>query len=214
MKTKVLTYKNDGNTLTDKYMELTNWFDNIYYSEADEYEVHYIVVECRGQFAVLSSIRTYQITDENKEITKKELDNLFEWMMSQRWIQSLYIEFARRCGMNYELLKQKRNAIIQERENEQRIKDEQRAKELEEGQKEYALKMQGIKDRLLSGECINTEDIHDAITFFKFKVHPRTLGTIIKLKGVIGINSATKSKGMTWNTHHSIIETVKQFANS
>ena len=216
MKAKVIMFKQNGNEIKQAFVNLTKWFDKVYYTEPDpeDYNSIDIVIEHNGIFAYIDRTNETQLTDRNKEMMQNFVADIENSLFNKRWINLVDLEFAKQAGLNYERLLQRREDIIKRREES----DAKAAKEKEGRQKEHAKQyhesMVQIKNSLKEGKVLRADNIAEAMAHFKYKVHPRTLGTIHKLNGVIGINSATKPKGMNWNTHSSIIETVKEFANS
>lgn len=205
-------HKSDYDTITDKSVELEPWFNNVYlYDIGDERKG--VVFEYNDNFALLSTFHKEHL-DGYRDRLEGASQNLYELLLNHRHISKLYVEYAKRCGWDYEALEKQRLSNIAEYAKEKAELEKELDLEHQKRIEAHSEQMHAVRERLKKGLVVDNKRFCKAISFFKFKVHPRTLGTIKNLNGVIGINSATKPKGMRYSTHNSIIQVAKDFIES
>ncbi len=189
IRAKVLQYKSDGNTLTEKWETLKKFADGIYYTEETacygNATTCRLIFEKNGVYWYSGNARSKDL--ENPENRAKVVEiragfeqNVGELAENGRYIRLLEIEVMRRLGYDVAPLIASREAYLKHREEEERQKAEdaarreQQRKEAEERRKAELL-AEG-KEKLLNHKTITEVQIELIAEAVGYTIHGRTLG--------------------------------------
>lgn len=187
---KVLQYKSDGNTLTEKRETLTKYAEGVYYTTDDDgygNTIHGIVFEAKGVYWwSRQALRPEELNADNiycqKVIEKRrnfERDVLAQAEAGQ-YINNLQIEVMRRLGYDVAELQAAHDEYIRQREErdrqqaEEAERRERKRREAEERRKAEVLA--DGKEKLMKHERITVEQIELIADAVGYKIHIRTLG--------------------------------------
>lgn len=186
---KVLQYKPDGNTLTEKWETLTKLVDGVYYTkDRDNWDnVRYaFIFEDNGVFWYsLRAATENQFSNPNERERIINLRNNFrtyvkETAQNNGFIRSLEIEVFKRLGEDTAPLYASREAYLKNREEEERKRaEEAERRERERREAEERRKAEVLadgKEKLLKHECITVEQIELIAETVGYKIHIRTIG--------------------------------------
>lgn len=189
IRAKVLQYKRDGNTLTEKWETLTKLCDGVYYNRDQDAWNNWLYVffyEDNGVFW-FSQIASSEVEFNRPEARERIIGyrknfrvNLKERAKGNNFINTLQIEVMRRLGEDISPLVASREAFLKHREEEERQKAEEAArreqqrKEAEERRRADLL-VEG-KEKLLSHKAITVEQIELIAEAVGYTIHGRTLG--------------------------------------
>lgn len=189
IRAKVLQYKRDGNTLTEKWETLTKLCDGVYYNRDQDAWNNWLYVffyEDNGVFW-FSQIASSEVEFNRPEARERIIGyrknfrvNLKERAKGNNFINTLQIEVMRRLGEDIAPLVASREAFLKHREEEERQKAEETArreqqrKEAEERRRDDLL-IEG-KEKLLSYKAITVEQIELIAEAVGYTIHGRTLG--------------------------------------
>lgn len=187
---KVLQYKTDGNTITDKRETLTKYTDGVYYTTDDDgygNTIHGIVFEANGVYwRIRQALCPEELNADNiycqKVIEKRrnfERDVLAQ-AESGQYVNNLQIEVMRRLGHNVDDLQAARDEYIRQSEERYRLQAEE-AERLERERKEAEERRKAEvladgKEKLLKHECITVEQIELIADAVGYKINIRTIG--------------------------------------
>lgn len=189
IRAKVLQYKSDGNTLTEKWETLAKLVDGVYYAkDRDNWDnVRYaFIFEDNGIFWY--SLRAATENQFNNPKERERIINLRknfrayvkETAQNNGFIRSLEIEVFKRLGEDTAPLYVSREAYLKNREEEERKRAEEaerrerERKEAEERRKADVLA--GGKEKLLKHERITVEQIELIAEAVGYKINIRTIG--------------------------------------
>lgn len=216
MKIKAIGFKKDGNTIKETYFEVVQVVEGIYRTNPDA-ENHYtisVIFQKQNIAMVMIDCTSIESLNNNLERVEKVYNDLENYLYNEAsWVNKMHLEFAKQVGWDVNRLLQKRQSILAERESkEQAEQAEKKAKQLEFA-KQHANSMQAIKAKLKEGSNVTYKELTDCIAFYKFYVHPRTLGTILKQPDYLTINTTSgRFHGkVRQSTINSIFEVVKTF---
>lgn len=198
MKTKVLRYKFDGNTVVAPYMELEPYAENVYVSLSKKNEYgneseDYFHVVCKIN-NVYFSCGQYSRRILDKKGHREEaavycrnwIANTLENAKNGGYVSQLAIRVFRELGLDSAPLVQAREAYAKRQEQkrmEWKMKEEEKRKlEAEQWQRQ----LDDAKRKFLAGEKITAELFLEIAKRDGFDIHIRTKGTFNK--HVIGIN--------------------------
>lgn len=190
MRTKVLTYKQDGNTLTDKFMDLSEIAKGIYISEKDEYETMQVVFEIQGLFFRVDQSKE-KLIRENIDYVIKYRENYFDEVLKLNWIQVLHVEIFSRLGKDTEPLLKRRQDVKEKRGQERKEVEQAKIKQRAEAEAQRSVELTNALKELKEGNKINCTDFLELIKLHKIPLHIRTIGMLNDLREVkIGLNQA------------------------
>lgn len=189
IRAKVLQYKSDGNTLTEKRETLTKLVDGVYYAkDRDNWDnVRYaFIFEDNGIFWY--SLRAATENQFNNPKERERIINLRknfrayvkETAQNNGFIRSLEIEVFKRLGEDTASLYASREAYLKNREEEERKRAEEaerrerERKEAEERRKADLLA--DGKEKLMNHERITVEQIELIAEAVGYKINIRTIG--------------------------------------
>lgn len=156
IRAKVLQYKSDGNTLTEKWETLTKMLDGVYYAKDTDnwgYTVYPIFFEDKGVFWYTQI--AHSDNQMNRPETKERLIDFranFRTILKEKaaqnaFINTLQIEVMRRLGEDVAPLLASREAYLKQQEEEERLKaEEARRREQAEKEAEEHRKVELIAD--------------------------------------------------------------------
>ena len=186
---KVLQYKNDGNTLTEKAETLTKFADGVYYNrEQDAWDNwrYVIFFEDNGVFWYsLRALTENQFNNPQERERLIDLRNNFrayikETAQNNGFIRSLEIEVFNRLGEDTAPLVASREAYLKHREDEERKRAEEAAlREQQRRQAEERRKAELLadgKEKLMANKAVTVEQIELLAEAVGYKIHIRTIG--------------------------------------
>lgn len=191
IRAKVLQYKADGNTLTEKWETLTKFAEGIYYrTESDEYgqNLAYIIYELKGLFWYsMHCERLEQIERYRERIIENHTNfetSILAAAKASKFIGMLNIEVMRRLGHDVAPLLASREACLKQRDEEDRKRIEERRRREAERQEVEERRLAELladgKQKLLAYKCISSAQLLLIAESVGVNIHPRTLGTIRK----------------------------------
>lgn len=190
VRAKVLQYKPDGNTLTEKWESLTNYADGIYYVDKGTIngDIANFVFEKNGIYWDAMRCDRVEYIEARRDILIADLRNFETNVISRAergmFINTLHIEVMRRLGYDTAPLYASRNAYLKRREEEEKRKrEEEQRREMERKEAEERRKSELLADgkkKLLNGEKITVEQIELIAEAVGYKINIRTLGTMRK----------------------------------
>lgn len=198
MKTKVLRYKFDGNTVVAPYMELEPYAENVYVSLSKKNEYgneseDYFHVVCKINNVYFSCGQySRRILDEEghrEEVAaycRNWISNTLKDAEEEKYISVLPIRVFNALGLDPAPLVKAREAYLKRQEQkrmEWKMKEEEKRKlEAEQWQRQ----LDDAKRNFLAGEKITAEQFLEITKRDGFDIHIRTKGTFNK--HVTGIN--------------------------
>lgn len=191
LRAKVLQYKSDGNTLTEKWESLTSYADGIYYhvdKGTINGDIANFVFEKNGVYWDAVRCDRVEYIDARRDILIADLRDFEENVISRAergaFINKLHIEVMRRLGHDTAPLYVSREAYLKNREEEERKRaEEAERRERERKEAEERRKAELLadgKEKLLNGEKITVEQIELIAGAVGYKINIRTLGTMRK----------------------------------
>lgn len=189
IRAKVLQYKSDGNTLTEKWETLARLVDGVYYAkDRDNWDnVRYaFIFEDNGIFWY--SLRAATENQFNNPKERERIINLRknfrayvkETAQNNGFIRSLEIEVFKRLGEDTAPLYVSREAYLKTREEEESKRaEEAERRERERKEAEERRKAEVLadgKEKLLKHERITVEQIELIAETVGYKIHIRTIG--------------------------------------
>ncbi len=190
IRAKVLQYKSDGNTLTDKWETLAKYAEGVYYTtDNDGYgnTIHGIVFEAKGVYWwSRQALRPEELNADNiycQKVMEKRRNfehNIMAQAEAGQYINNLQIEVMRRLGYDVAELQVAHDEYIRQREE----RDRQQAEEAERCERERreaekrhnAEVLADGKEKLLKHESITVEQIELIAEAVGYKIHIRTIG--------------------------------------
>lgn len=198
MKTRVLKYKFDGNTVVAPYMELEAYAENVYISLSDKNEYgnenyDYFHVVCKVENVYFSCGQYSREMLGKEEYKEKIVGYCKNWVVNTlrdaengNHVSLLSIRVFEGLGLDTLPLLQAREAY-QKKQEQRRL--EQKKKEEEKRRQEEAKRQQGLdegKRRFLIGEYISVNMFLEIARRDGFEIHIRTKGTLSR--HVSGLN--------------------------
>ena len=191
LRVKVLQYKSDGNTLTEKWESLTSYADGIYYyvdKGTINGDIANFVFAKNGIYWDAMRCDRVEWIEARRGILIADLRNFEENVISRAergmFINTLHIEVMRRLGYDTAPLYESRNAYIKRREDEEKRKREEKQRREQERkgaeERRNAELLADGKKKLLNGEKITVEQIELIAEVVGYKINIRTLGTMRK----------------------------------
>lgn len=191
LRAKVLQYKSDGNTLTEKWESLTSYADGIYYhvdKGTINGDIANFVFEKNGVYWDAVRCDRVEYIDARRDILIADLRDFEENVISRAergaFINKLHIEVMRRLGHDTAPLYVSRETYLKNREEEERKRaEEAERRERERKEAEERRKAELLadgKEKLLNGEKITVEQIELIAGAVGYKINIRTLGTMRK----------------------------------
>lgn len=189
MKTKVLKYKFDGNTVVAPYMELEAYAENVYLSLSKKNEYgnereDFFHVVCKIEdvyFSCGQYSRRILGKEEQKEnfvrYCKNWITNTLQDAGNGNYISVLSIRVFEELGLDTAPLLQAREAYQKKQEQrrlEEKEKEEERRRQEEA---EWQQKLDKEKQRFLNGEYISANMFLEITKRDGFDIHIRTKGT-------------------------------------
>ncbi len=194
IRAKVLQYKSDGNTLTEKWHTLTKFAEGIYlsYAAPDKYEQVYVTVVfakngvfwkvgCELEQCFRPDSFHYA---EHVETLKKRYANyeagIMQAVANGGWLNKLHITVMERLGYDttamieaYDEVRRQR----EERDRQQAEKAERRERErMKAEERRKAEVLEDGKEKLLNHERITVEQIELIAETVGYKINIRTIG--------------------------------------
>lgn len=194
IRAKVLQYKSDGNTLTEKWHTLTKFAEGIYlsYAAPDKYEQVYVTVVfakngvfwkvgCELEQCFRPDSFHYA---EHVETLKKRYANyeagIMQAVANGGWLTKLHITVMERLGYDTTAMIEAYNEVRRQREE----RDRQQAEEAERRERERmkaeerrkAEVLEDGKEKLLNHERITVEQIELIAETEGYKINIRTIG--------------------------------------
>lgn len=187
---KVLQYKSDGNTLTEKWETLTKYTEGVYYTTDDDgygNTIHGIVFEAKGVYWWSSqALRPEELNADNiycQKVMEKRRNfehNIMAQAEAGQYINNLQIEVIRRLGHDVADLQAAHDEYIRQREErDRRQAEEAERRERERVEVEERRKAEVLadgKEKLLKHERITVEQIELIAEAVSYKIHIRTIG--------------------------------------
>lgn len=187
---KVLQYKSDGNTLTEKRETLTKYAEGVYYTTDDDgygNTIHGIVFEAKGVYWwSRQALRPEELNADNiycQKVMEKRRNfehNIMAQAEAGQYINNLQIEVMRRLGHEVAALQAAHDEYIRQREERDRLQaEEAERRERERREAEERRKAEVLadgKEKLLKHESITVEQIELIAEAVGYKIHIRTIG--------------------------------------
>lgn len=195
MAMKVLKYKKDGNTLTDKHMELTPLNDSVFIREWEEdyYGIKkYVDIVFLFGNTYFWADTMFESTYNNNIETIKGINKEFilNWINSG-FPNNLKIEVLKREGIDYQYLIDKREAILKERQQKEEEKKAQREADYREAELKRKQKLNECAELFVKGERIDRDMFLELCKLNNIDIHIRTVGMLNKLsRCAIGFDSS------------------------
>lgn len=189
MKTKVLKYKFDGNTVVAPYMELEAYAENVYLSLSkknkygnDHEDIFHVV--CKIENVYFSYGQYSRRILGNEEHKKKIVGYCKNWIAdtlrdaeNEKHIPILSIRVFEKLGLDTAPLLQARETHLKRQEQrrlEEKEKEEERRRQEEA---EWQQELDKEKQRFLNGEYISANMFFEITKRDGFDIHIRTKGT-------------------------------------
>lgn len=190
IRAKVLQYKSDGNTLTDKWETLAKYAEGVYYTTDDDgygNTIHGIVFEAKGVYWwSRQALRPEELNADNiycQKVMEKRRNfehNIMAQAEAGQYINNLQIEVMRRLGHEVAALQAAHDEYIRQREERDRLQaEEAERRERERREAEERRKAEVLadgKEKLLKHESITVEQIELIAEAVGYKIHIRTIG--------------------------------------
>lgn len=190
IRAKVLQYKSDGNTLTDKWETLAKYAEGVYYTTDDDgygNTIHGIVFEAKGVYWwSRQALRPEELNADNiycQKVMEKRRNfehNIMAQAEAGQYINNLQIEVMRRLGHEVAALQAAHDEYIRQREERDRLQaEEAERRERERREAEERRKAEVLadgKEKLLKHESITVEQIELIAEAVGYKTHIRTIG--------------------------------------
>lgn len=187
---KVLQYKSDGNTLTDKWETLAKYAEGVYYTTDDDgygNTIHGIVFEAKGVYWwSRQALRPEELNADNiycqkvMENRRNFEHNIMAQAEAGQYINNLQIEVMRRLGHEVAALQAAHDEYIRQREERDRLQaEEAERRERERREAEERRKAEVLadgKEKLLKHESITVKQIELIAEAVGYKIHIRTIG--------------------------------------
>ncbi len=230
MRARVLTYKSDGNTVVERYMELQPLNENIFYSLASENEINelwdefYFIFKIQGVYFVFERKCRRHIKDASylsylqEECYKYWMQNVLQSAENEKYINLLTIAVFERLGLDAAPLYQSRAKAMQrikeeeEEERRQILAEELRIKKEEEEQ--HKQKLQVAKQLFLNGQGIDGATFVEIAKSDGFEIHLRTQGTMRKSVSQLdktGVRRYYKEKGKRMPSFDGCNKVIKEY---
>lgn len=187
VRAKVLQYKPDGNTLTEKWETLTKYAEGIYYS-VDKGTINGDMADFRFEkngtyWDAIICDRVEYIELRREKITEMFVNfeaNVISRAERGMFINTLHIEVMRRLGYDTAPLYVSRETYLKNREEEEKRKhEEEQRREQERREAEERRKAEVLADgkkKLMNHERITVEQIELVAEYVGYKIHIRTIG--------------------------------------
>lgn len=194
IRAKVLQYKSDGNTLTDKWHTLTKLAEGIYlsYAAPDRYgQVYATVVFAKNGVFWKAGCELEQCFRpdsfryaEREETLKKRYANyeadIMQAATNGGWLNKLHITVMERLGHDTAVMIETYNERRRKmEEHDRRRAEEAQRRERERREAEERRKAEVLadgKEKLMNGEGITVEQIELIAEAVGYKIHIRTIG--------------------------------------
>jgi|694.fasta_scaffold129893_4 hypothetical protein len=185
MKTKVLKYADDGNTLVMPYKELTQIEGAAgvyYYPEQDKYNGEYwhVVFDINGVFVEEGSYRKNTVIEAELSILVNAKNGfLNRW--ENFWVQSLYIKLYELLGLDTSPLWERRRQLESERDAKKQAEAEAKAAAARAADAKESERLAALLTEYKAGKMVQVYDFINLLQFAKIELHPRTTGMLNKL---------------------------------
>lgn len=190
IRAKVLQYKSDGNTLTEKRETLKKYAEGVYYTTDDDgygNTIHGIVFEAKGVYWwSRQALRPKELNADNiycQKVMEKRRNfehNIMAQAEAGQYINNLQIEVMRRLGYDVAELQAAHDEYIrqcEERDRQQAEEAERRERERREAEeRRKAEVLADGKEKLLKHERITVEQIELIAEAVGYKINIRTIG--------------------------------------
>ncbi|MBD5302396.1 MAG: hypothetical protein HDS16_05310 [Bacteroides sp.] len=189
IRAKVLQYKSDGNTLTEKWETLTMLTEGIYYTkDVDGWDNPRYVIFFEDNGVFWYSLRAFTESQFNNSQVRERVMNLRnnfranikEIVQNNGFIRSLEIEVFKRLGEDTAPLVASRETYLKRREEEERQKAEEVARrERERKEADDRRKAELLadgKEKLMANQAVTVEQIELLAESVGYKIHIRTIG--------------------------------------
>jgi hypothetical protein len=200
MKTKVLKYKFDGNTVVAPYMELEAYAENVYLSLSDKNEYgnenyDYFHVVCKVEnvyFSCGQYSREMLGREEQKEklvgYCKNWIANTLQDAENGSHVSLLSIRVFEELGLDTAPLLQAREAYRKKQEQRRLEQKEQEEEKRRQEEVKWQQELDGEKLKFLNGEYIPANMFLEITKRDGFEIHIRTKGTLNR--HVCGLNKS------------------------
>lgn len=219
MKQKVISYKKDGNSLKQSYMELEQMSAHVYVANRKTsnfgvdlnliFEINGIYfVNCRCPESVLQKEGNL---DKAEQLSLSYMQNVMT--DEQMYPTLLILELFRQAGTEEQVNKliARRENILKDREDRKRKEIEKRRLEKEQQALTYEKKYQDAVSQFLNGQLISPEFAVEMLRRTQIKVHPRTLCNLQSYCSLVGINSIrVRNKNRSYDGVFVIIRELSQ----
>lgn len=183
MKQKVISYKKDGNSIKQGYMELEQKSAHVYTSNRKDSEFGAdlnLVFEVNGVYFMNGHCTKETLLKEgNLDKAEQFAENYMQGVMDDQaaYPNLLMLEVFRQAGTKEqaELLIIRRKEILQRREEKERQYFEKRKREKEEEARANEQAYQNAVQKFQAGEYVSSSYIIEMLRRNGIKVHPRTL---------------------------------------
>lgn len=183
MKQKVISYKKDGNSIKQGYMELEQKSAHVYTSNRKDsvFGVDLnLVFEVNGVYFMNGHCTKETLLKEgNLDKAEQFAVNYMQGVMDDQaaYPNLLMLEVFRQAGTKeqVELLINRRKEILQRREEKERQYFEKRKREKEEASRLHEEEYQDAVRKFLNGEYVQPGYVVEMLRRSAIKVHPRTL---------------------------------------
>lgn len=183
MKQKVISYKKDGNSIKQSYMELEQMATHVYV--ANRKDTHSgvdldLVFEVNGVYFMNSHCTEDTLLKEgNLDKAERFAQTCMQTIIAdtEAYPNLLMLEVFRQAGTaeQVELLMKRRKDILERREEKERQYLEKKKQEKEEKARAYEEEYQDAVRKLLNGEYVQPGYVVEMLRRSAIKVHPRTL---------------------------------------
>lgn len=203
MKVKVITYANDGNTVINKYMELTavNYHSSVFTGPIEEFDRAELVYKFDEVYYNEGNYYFEQIINNTEKVIN-HYNNYLATLHTQKWIKNIYITLFEALNMDTKQLLENRERQIREREEKKQAEIKYKAEQVEIALQKRLNELKEAKLKLAAGEKIGKDDFIELVKMYKIPMHIRTIGMLNDLnRAEIGINQAYISgkKGKAFN---------------
>lgn len=199
VRAKVLQYKADGNTLSEKWETLKKFAEGVYYRTENEYGYNtaYFIFESDGFFwDINGSDREDYIEQHRQEIMmyRKEFEGkILSRAEKLDYINLLEIEIMRRLGHDIAPLIASRKASLKRREEEERKAAEDKARREQERKEAEQQRKAGLladgKEKLMANKAVTVEQIELMAEAVGYIINVRTVGFMRKKVSKAALNA-------------------------
>ena len=201
MRTKILTYANDGNTVCNKYYDIEplNGNENIFITPLEEYNRTNLIFKFKDVYYNEGSYQVEQLKNGYDKV-QEHYTNYIANIPKQKFIKTIFIELYNLIGIDPAEIVQIKAEQLNAKEVERSIREAEKLRLANESNAKRQVKLEEEKIKFMAGEKIDKDAFLELLKLNNIPIHIRTLGMINDMNRMeIGINQAyvygPKNKG-------------------